>query len=74
MKGMASVLRLLGPLSRLRSRQLAAIAAVLFLGDLFIPDPLPLLDEGVLGLLALWLSRREGSQGPVSRRAGTEGR
>jgi hypothetical protein len=55
---MASVFRLLGPLSRLRSRQLVAIAAVLFLIDLFLPDPVPLVDEGVLGLLTLWLSRR----------------
>lgn len=56
---MASVLRLLGSLSRLPSRQLVAIAAVLFLIDLFVPDPLPLVDEGVLGLLTLWLSRRK---------------
>ena len=55
---MASVFRLLGALSRLPSRQLAVIAAVLFLIDLFLPDPLPLVDEGVLGLLTLWLSRR----------------
>ncbi len=55
---MPSVFRLLGALSRLPSRQLAVIAAVLFLIDLFLPDPLPLVDEGVLGLLTLWLSRR----------------
>lgn len=55
---MASVLRLLGALSRLRSWQLAAVAAVLFLIDLFVPDPLPFVDEALLGLLTLWLSRR----------------
>ena len=55
---MASVLRLLGALSRLRSWQLVAVAAVLFLIDLFVPDPLPFVDEGLLGLLTLWLSRR----------------
>ncbi len=55
---MASMLRLLGALSRLRSWQLVAVAAVLFLIDLFVPDPLPFVDEGVLGLLTLWLSRR----------------
>ena len=55
---MASVLRLLSTLPRLRSWQLVAVAAVLFLIDLFVPDPLPFVDEGVLGLLTLWLSRR----------------
>ena len=54
---MASVLRLLSTLPRLRSWQLVAVAAVLFLIDLFVPDPLPFVDEGVLGLLTLWLSR-----------------
>ena len=34
---MPSVIRLLGALSRLPSRQLAVIAAVLFLIDLFLP-------------------------------------
>ena len=55
---MASMLRLLGALSRLPSRQLMAVAAVLFLIDLFVPDPLPFVDEGVLGLLTIWLSQR----------------
>jgi hypothetical protein len=55
---MALVLRLLGLASRLRSPQLVAISAALFLVDLFLPDPLPFVDEGVLGLLTLWLSRR----------------
>ena len=50
---MASVLRLLGALSRLRSWQLVTVAAVLFLIDLFVPDPLPFVDEGLLGLLTL---------------------
>ena len=55
---MASVPRFLGGLSRLRSWQLVAVAAVLFLNDLFVPDPLPFVDETLLGLLTLWLSRR----------------
>ena len=58
MKGIAWVLRLLGPLSRLRSPQLVALAAALFLIDLVLPDPLPLVDEGLLGLLTYWLARR----------------
>lgn len=55
---MATVLRLLATLSRLRSWKIAAAAAILFLIDLFVPDPLPLVDEGLLGLLTVWLSRR----------------
>ena len=55
---MASTLRLLSTLSRLRSWQLVALAAVLFLVDVFVPDPLLFVDEGLLGLLTLWLSRR----------------
>lgn len=56
--GMASVFRLLPALSRLRSWQLAAVAAVVFLIDLLVPDPLPFVDEVLLGLLTFWLSRR----------------
>ena len=56
--GMASVFRLLPALSRLRSWQLVALAAVLFLVDLLVPDPLPFVDEALLGLLTFWLSRR----------------
>lgn len=58
MRGLSLVLRLLGPLSRLRSPQLVGIAAVLFVIDLLVPDPLPLVDEGLLGLLTFWLARR----------------
>jgi len=56
--GMASAFRLLPALSRLRSWQLVALAAVLFLVDLLVPDPLPFVDEALLGLLTFWLSRR----------------
>ena len=56
--GMASVFRLLPALSRLRSWQLGALAAVVFLVDLLVPDPLPFVDEVLLGLLTFWLSRR----------------
>ncbi len=52
-----SMLRLLTGLSRLRSWQLAALAAVLFVINLLVPDPLPAVDEALLGLLALWLAR-----------------
>jgi hypothetical protein len=55
---MASVFRLLPALSRLRSWQLVALAAVLFLVDLLVPDPLPFVDEALLGLLTFWLWRR----------------
>jgi hypothetical protein len=56
---MASVFLLFPALSRLRSSQLVAVAAVVFLIDLLVPDPLPFVDETLLGLLTFWLSRRE---------------
>lgn len=39
--------------SRLRFPQLFVLAVVLFLVDLFIPDPIPFLDEILLGLLTV---------------------
>ena len=44
-------------LSGLRASQLFIIVAVLFVVDLFIPDPVPFLDEILLGVLTLLLGR-----------------
>ena len=50
-------------LSRLRSWQLFLLAGALFLTDLVVPDPIPLIDEMMLGLATLllgrWKRRRE---------------
>ena len=56
---MASPLGVLRLLSRLSSRQLAWLAGVLFLINVVVPDPIPFVDETLLGLLTLWLSRRK---------------
>jgi len=57
---------LLGLASRLRFPWLLALTALLFVASLLIPDPLPLLDELVLGLLTLlfaaWRKRRTDTQ------------
>lgn len=49
--------------AKLRSSHLMAVLLALFLLDLVIPDPLPFLDEAVLGLLTLlaarWPSHRD---------------
>jgi hypothetical protein len=42
--------------SNLRFPRLLAVAAVLFVIDLLVPDPLPLLDEILLGLISLLLA------------------
>lgn len=48
---------------QLRSSTLLAVATGLFVLDLLIPDPLPFVDEIVLGivtiLIARWQSRRQ---------------
>ena len=46
-----------GWLSRLRSWQLLALAGVLFVVDLVVPDPIPFIDEIMLGLTTLMLAR-----------------
>ena len=51
---------LVGWLSRLRSWQLFLVAGVLFVGDLLVPDPLPFIDEIMLGLMTLVLARWKG--------------
>jgi uncharacterized membrane protein len=45
-------------LSRLSSRTLLALCATLFVIDLVIPDPLPFVDEIILGVTTLLLARR----------------
>jgi hypothetical protein len=49
-------------LSRLGSGTLLALCAVLFVIDLFVPDPLPFVDEIILGVTTLLLSRRRARQ------------
>jgi hypothetical protein len=49
-------------LERLRFPQLFLLLLALFVADLFVPDPIPLLDELVLGILTLMVGswrRRE---------------
>ena len=45
-------------LARLTARQMMALAAVLLVADLVIPDPIPFVDEALLGLTVLLLARR----------------
>ena len=47
----------LGWLSRLRSWQLFVVAGVLFVVDLLVPDPIPFIDEIMLGLTTLIMAR-----------------
>ena len=44
-------------LSGLRSWQLFLLAGALFVADLVVPDPIPLIDEMMLGLATLLLGR-----------------
>ena len=44
-------------LSRLRSWQLFVLSVILFVVDLLVPDPIPFVDEILLGILALLLGR-----------------
>ena len=46
-------------LGQLRSWQLLAVVAVVFVADLLVPDPVPILDEVLLGVLTLFLARWE---------------
>jgi hypothetical protein len=46
-----------GWLSRLRSWQLFLVGAALFVADLLIPDPTPFVDEIMLALTTLLLTR-----------------
>jgi len=56
---MAMRMRWLWPaLSRLGSRTLMTLCAMLFVIDLVLPDPLPFVDEIILGVTTLLLARR----------------
>ena len=46
-----------GFVAQLKSWQLLALVAALFVLDLFLPDPIPFVDELLLGLLTLLLAR-----------------
>jgi hypothetical protein len=54
-------------LSRLGSRTLMTLVGVLFVIDLFVPDPLPFVDEIILGVTTLLLSRRRRASTRVGR-------
>jgi hypothetical protein len=56
--------------SNLRFPRLLAVAAVLFFIDLLVPDPLPLLDEVLLGLISLLLASLKKRGGEMSRTQG----
>jgi hypothetical protein len=62
--------RLLQYGSNLRFPRLLAVAAVLFVIDLLIPDPLPLLDEVLLGLISLLLASLKKRDNDMSRKQG----
>jgi hypothetical protein len=47
-------------LSKLGSRTLLALCAVLFVIDLVVPDPLPFVDEVLLAIGTIILARRRG--------------
>jgi hypothetical protein len=40
-------------------RQMAAVTGVLFLLNVLVPDPIPFVDEVLLGLVTLLLARRK---------------
>jgi hypothetical protein len=47
-------------LSKLGSRTLVTLCAVLFAVDLIVPDPLPFVDEILLAVATIMLARRRG--------------
>ena len=54
-----SALRWFWPLlSRLGSRTLVTLCAILFVIDMLVPDPLPFLDEIILAVATIILARR----------------
>ena len=55
--GRASPVAMLRYLDSLRSWQLLLLAAALLFADLLIPDPIPFLDELLLGVLTYALAR-----------------
>jgi len=64
---------LLGLASRLRFPWLLALTALLFVASLVLPDPVPFLDELVLGMLTLlfaaWRKRRDDGAGDTEPRS-----
>ena len=48
--------------ARLKSSQLLWLVGGLFILDLFIPDPIPFVDEIILGLLTLLIARWKGTR------------
>jgi len=57
-------------LRRLSYPRLFVLTVVLFVVDMLVPDPLPLLDELVLGLAALLLAARKRHIPPATDTAG----
>ena len=55
-------------LSSLRSWQLFLAAGLLFLGDLLVPDPIPFIDEAMLGVITLLLTRWKRRRPPSGKR------
>ena len=57
--------------SRLKFPYLFFLLAILFLVDLFIPDPIPFIDEAILGILAVlfasWKGRKEALPDPPEK-------
>ncbi|HSF15485.1 MAG TPA: DUF6116 family protein [Vicinamibacteria bacterium] len=57
--------------SRLSFPKLFVVFLVLFLADLFFLDPIPFLDEAILGTLAvmlgIWRDRRDEKKGRLSQ-------
>jgi hypothetical protein len=51
-------------IDKLESPRLFKLAAALFLVNLVIPDPIPLLDEILMGIATLMLARRKRGPGP----------
>jgi hypothetical protein len=59
---------------KLSTRQMMALAAVLLVADLVIPDPIPFVDEALLGLTVLLLARRRQPSQEEMGRDGEDGR
>ncbi|WP_066096476.1 DUF6116 family protein [Xanthomonas massiliensis] len=55
---------------RLRYPTLFKITAVLFVVDIFLPDPVPFVDEITLGLITLALANWKNRKAPVAATTG----
>ena len=57
---------------RFNPKQLMILTGMLFLVDLFVPDPLPFIDELILGLMTylfgMWAARRAKQNPPTTKR------